>query len=395
MTKRIIALFLAAVVFFTIAWGRQNTASADTTVWFVNAYPGSDIYQLEGHSAIAVFYPDGREVAFNFGVFDFNAPNFVFRFVKGETDYMAAPQPLVPFLNLYKAEGRRLVAHELELSAEQTKRLVTALETNILPQNRTYRYNYVYDNCATRPLRAVETALGDSIFLPPAPMEANSYIPLTFRNIMRHYHRNYPWYQFGIDLALGSGIDFTIDRRQATFAPAELDRMLPLAKAGDKPVVSKTIVLNDVAPDAAIDSPTPFLASPMGVFWIFFLVVIGLTIYDLHRRRTSKWFDALFFGILGLTGCLLTFLIFVSVHEATSPNWLYVWINPLCFIPTVFIWLKKGKNVVLCYQFINFVALFVLLVCWYWLPQSANPAFLPIILAEMLRSAAYLKINHK
>ena len=72
-----------------------------------------------------------------------------------------------------------------------------------------------------RPLRAVELALGDSIILGPAPFEANSFPRHTFRNIMRHYHANYPWYQFGIDLALGSGIDYELSRREMAFAPAE------------------------------------------------------------------------------------------------------------------------------------------------------------------------------
>ena len=43
-------------------------------------------------------------------------------------------------------------------------------------------------------------------------------------------------------------------------------------------------------------------------------------------------FDTIYFNIAGLAGLLLTFLIFVSVHYATSPNWLYLWLNPLCFI---------------------------------------------------------------
>ena len=367
-------------------------AQSDTTIYFVNIYPGHNIYELEGHSAIIADIKGRGPVAYNFGVFDFDAPNFVYRFVKGETDYMAVAQPAEPFLYHYTAAGRRIVAHELNLDANQKKDLLDRLNTNIRPENRVYRYNYVKDNCATRPLAAVEASLGDSIILAPALAESQSFAPVTFRNIMRWYHRNYPWYQFGIDLALGSGIDYPITRREMAFAPAELDGMLPGAQAGGKKVVAKSIVLNDVAPDAAIDGPTPWLLGPMSVSLLILVLAVYFTLKYIKRGRLTRWFDSILFALLGLTGCLLTFLIFVSVHEATSPNWLFAWLNPLCLIPTIFIWIKKARTFLVWYQMTNFVVLIALCVAWHWLPQSANPAFLPLIGAEMLRSFACIYI---
>lgn len=40
-----------------------------------------------------VVLPDGRDLAVNYGIFDFDSPNFIYRFVKGETDYMVAAIP--------------------------------------------------------------------------------------------------------------------------------------------------------------------------------------------------------------------------------------------------------------------------------------------------------------
>jgi len=380
----ILAICLAAVI--------RCFAQADTTVYFANIYPGSDIYELEGHSAILVDIRGRIPTAYNFGVFDFDAPNFVYRFVKGETDYMAVAQPGEYFLSHYIQHGRRIVAHELNLDPAQKKRLIDMLNEKIRPENCVYRYNYVKDNCATRPLHAVETAIGDSIFLAPAPAEAQSSRPVTFRNIMRHYHRNYPWYQFGIDLALGSGIDYPLSRREMAFAPAELDAMLPNAKAGGKPLVKSSIAINNTAPDAAIQGPTPWYLTPMFVCWAFFTLTLALTVGDIRRRKVTRWFDAAYFGLLGLTGCLLTFLIFISVHEATSPNWLYPWLNPLCFIPAIFIWIKKAGTFVMCYQMTNFVVLLALCAAWPLLPQSANAAFMPLIGAELMRSFSYIYI---
>ena len=387
----IILTLLSALAATAYPWSLPERG--DTTVWFVDVYPGAEIFQLEGHSAIAVQIPGQPTAVYNYGVFDFNSPNFVGRFVKGETDYMAVKWPFDPFMAEYYQEGRRVVAHELNLDSLTLRRLLDRLEWQVRPENRSYRYNYVKDNCATRPLAAVESALGDSIRLSPAPFEANSYPVMTFRNIMRHYHRNYPWYQFGIDLALGPGIDYPLSRREATFAPAELDMMLKNATYGGKPLVKGEAVLVDVAPGAAVYGPTPWYITPMAVCWAFFLFTLLITVRDVRRHRVTRWFDALYFGILGLAGCVLTYLVFVSVHEATSPNYLYLWLNPLCLLPTVLIWLKNFKTALFCYQIVNFAVLFLLLTAWYWLPQSANAAFLPLLLADMMRAASYIYIN--
>ncbi len=384
--KRILAALTAIMICIAAS------AQADTAVYIVNIYPGPDIYELEGHTAIMVETPNEGLVAYNYGVFDFDAPNFVYRFVKGETDYMAAAQNGNYFLAAYNSQQRRMVAHELNLDSSQKARLIDALKTNVLPDNRVYRYNYVKDNCATRPLRVVENVIGEKIDLAPAPIEANSGIEITFRNIMRHYHRNYPWYQFGIDLALGSGIDYPLTRREMAFAPAELDGMLAHATVGGKRLVSRSTAINEFAPDSAIEGPTPWYVTPMAVALLVLAVAIILTVRDVRRRRVTRWFDAVYFGVLGLTGLLLTFLIFVSVHEATSPNWLYLWLNPLCLVPTIFIYIKKARNFVLCYQKLNFALLLAFCIAWPFTGQSGNVAFIPFLLADMIRAASYIYI---
>ena len=392
--KRILTLLLpllCALAATAYPWSLPQRS--DTAVWFVNIYPGSEIFELEGHSAIVVQIPGRPAVAYNYGVFDFDSPNFVGRFVKGETDYMTVEWPYDPFMADYYQSGRRAVAHELALDSASRADLLRTLKWQILPENRTYRYNYVKDNCATRPLATIERALGDSIHLAPAPFEANSCPVMTFRNIMRHYHRNYPWYQFGIDLALGSGIDYPLSRREASFAPVELDGMLDNATVGGRKLTLGRVAVIDVPADAAVDGPTPWYASPLAVCWAVFALALFLTVRDQRHRQVTRWFDAVYFGIMGLTGCLLTFLIFVSVHEATSPNYLYLWLNPLCLLPTIFIWLKKCKKALFYYQIVNFVVLLLLIVAWPFLPQSGNAAFLPLILADMLRAANYIYLN--
>ncbi len=132
----------------------------------------------------------------------------------------------------------------------------------------------------------------------------------------------------------------------------------------------------------------------MCVSALLLAITLIVTWRDIRRMRVSRWFDTVLFGMFGLAGCMLTFLIFISVHEATSPNFLYMWLNPFCLIPVIFIWIKKCKKLVLCYHFTNFALVFAMAACWLWLPQSANTAFIPLILCDMTRSVSYIYITN-
>lgn len=377
-------LFLIACLLAAMA----ANAADSLRVSLVNFYPGSDIYQLEGHTALRVTSGD-YDAAISYGTFDFESPNFVWRFVKGETDYWVAAYPWAPFENSYVREGRRVVEHVIDMDSVQQERFLMLLQNNLLPQNRTYRYNYVKDNCATRPLAMVEAALGDSIVLGEA--SGATAQARTFRDVMQICHANYPWYQFGIDLALGSGIDYPISNRERSFAPVTLDTQMAGATVGGRPVVKETIVRNEGRD--AIFGPTPWYLTPMAAMMLILAIGLVVTAMDVTRLRVTRWFDTAFYGMLGLVGAVIAFLVLVSTHEATSPNWLLLWINPLALIVPIFIWLKKLKCVVLSYQIANFALILVFAIAWPMAGQEGNPAFLPLIVCDALRSLSYIYVN--
>lgn len=363
-------------------------------VSFVNFYPGSEIWALEGHSALRLQYPGDSvaapfDLAVNYGVFDFNQSDFVYRFVKGETDYQVEAYNWDWCEYEYVSADRRIVEHPLLMDSLQKARIIDLLSVNLLPENKVYRYNYVYDNCSTRPLRMVELALADSIILP----ELDGTGQTTFRSVMRHYHRNYPWYQLGIDLALGSGIDYPIDSREMSFAPVLLDMQLPTATVGGRKLTGEPIVLYEGGD--ATDGPTPWYVTPMCVFCLVLALVALVTWRDVRRRKVTRWVDAALFGVFGLTGLLLTFLIFVSTHEATSPNWLYLWLNPLCLIVPALIWSNKGRRVVFYYYCLNIVLILAMCVAMPLAGQSGNRAFVPLIACDVMRALSYIYVYQK
>ena len=112
--KRLLALLMSLSMLLA-----AKGADADTTIYFVNIYAGPEIFELDGHAAIVVDIKGQPSRSYNFGVFDFDAPHFVYRFVKGDTDYMAVEWPTEPFLYPYHEQGRRVVAHELNFDSRQ------------------------------------------------------------------------------------------------------------------------------------------------------------------------------------------------------------------------------------------------------------------------------------
>ena len=366
-----------------------TAANASPRVSLLTFFPGSEIYELEGHTALRVV--DGRgDTAYNWGTFDFLAPGFVYRFVSGQTDYMVAAAPTDLFLSYYADSGRRVVEQELNLNEDQTARLIRLIDTNTRPENRVYRYNYVLDNCATRPLNLIEQASGDSLTLEPYTGNGD-----TFRETMRHYHAAYPWYQFGIDMALGSGIDRQISNREKAFAPVDLMHIASTALVDDGsgnrvPLVRATHVVVNGRPGGASLPPTPWWLTP--VFWAY--VALGITIAVSWRNfihhRLSRVMDTVLFGMAGIAGLVLTFLIFVSVHEATSPNWLYLWLNPMCLFIAAGVWIKKWSHAVYWLQIINFALVLTLGVLGAYGVQSLNAAFWPLMLSDIMRSMTYI-----
>lgn len=359
----------------------------------ITCHPGPVIYELEGHSGLRVVVRDSvsgkmlDDIVYDWGNFDFDAPNFVYRFVKGETDYSIGAKPTDHFVRYYAMQGRRVVEQKLNLTEAEKMRILALLYENLLPENRVYRYNYVKDNCSTRIVTLIEKATGTEPVFSDSGLDAD-----TFREAMRRYHANYPWYQFGIDLALGSPLDKKVDDRAMMFSPEALERMMAGARRADgEPLVGQTADLTYPSRPSAVEGPTPFWKSPMAVALLILVIASGLTIRDCRRRRITRWFDSLLFGIFGIEGLILTFLIFISVHEATSPNYLYLWLNPLCFIVTAGIWVKKAKKLLYCYQIVNFVLLLALCAVFASGLQVANAAFYPLIAADAMRSLSYIR----
>ncbi len=363
------------------AQGLQEEDSVHVSL--VTFYPGSEPHNIWGHSEIRVTQGP-VDLYFNYGVFDFQAPAFMWRFMLGKTDYLCQPVPRA-YATL-GMENRRMVEQELNLPQERAIMMRDFLWNNAQPENRTYRYKFLSDNCSTRPRDIIEMAAGEGLQYP-----AMDDTTVTYRDILAHYCRNYAWERFGIDLVLGWDLDTVLDQRATMFIPMILMDAVAGATitSGDEtiPLVKATTVPIDKSTEGNVRPPTPWYFSPLTVALLVLALTLLISCRDWRRRDVSRWFDTLLFTIGGLAGCILFFLVFFSTHEATSPNINIVWLHPLLLLLAVLPWFKKTRTASRWLHALNAVIVALLMLAWPWQPQVGNIAFFPLMTALVMRSA--------
>ena len=352
----------------------------------VTCYPGSRNYELYGHTMIRVQI-EGQDLLFNYGIFNFKQSGFIYRFVKGDCDYSLAAYPMQYLTQGY--EDRKIVEQVLDLDDAQKVDIISFLWNNVQPENAVYRYGWAYNNCATKPRDIIENAVGGSLeYGNPKRGEA------TFRSIMAHFDKNYPWQQFGIDMVLGYDLDHKLDYREQMFSPIILmEAMADATQERDGkriPVVKATNILVEGGDEGAVLGPTPMVLTPMFVLTLLLVIVLALTIKERLGKRHYRWLDSVVFGVYGLVGVLVAFLTFVSSHYGTSSNLHIVWLHPLLLLPAIMEWIKRMRPLVAIIHVVNALLIVLLAAGWYWLPQSGNMALVPMAGISLIRSVNYV-----
>ena len=163
--------------------------SAEATISILTCNPGKDVYSMYGHTAIRISDPaQNLDAVYNYGVFSFDSPNFMYRFAKGQTDYLMVGQKFSSFIPEYEQDQRSVYEQVLNLSQEGKNRLFQALIKNARPENREYRYNFFIDNCATRVRDMIEHNAGVQVrFTENHPTES-------YRDLIKKFHHSFRWH---------------------------------------------------------------------------------------------------------------------------------------------------------------------------------------------------------
>jgi len=373
----IIALFL---LFSYVSKGLSQTGSG-TEVYLLTCGPGTETYSIYGHSALRVVTPEKNfDTIYNWGVFDFDAPNFTWNFAKGRLDYWLKAESTGRFLAYYNYEKRWVVQQKVNLDSAETATLNSLISENLKPENASYKYDFFYDDCSTRIRDLIEKALGDKLQYPPLEKDD---MP-TFRDLTDKYQSPYPWLKFGIDLIMGSPGEKKADFRDMMFLPLDLKDGLSKASVSRNGAI---LPLLD-NPFVILDFPSPeikkrFLTSPIAVMAILMLAVIFFTL-TVKNKTTIRRVDILLFSIFSLLSVLIIFFNYFTDHVQMQKNLNLIWLNPLIIICLAVLILNR-KGTIWFRLLFGISGAFLLI--HFFLPQEFNLAFIPLVVILLVRSA--------
>lgn len=379
-------LILTGLFHGALLQAQEKPLTDSAFISLLTVSPGQDIYAHYGHTALRVADPkNGFDLVFNYGLFDFNSPNFIFRFIRGETDYVCGAFAYADFLLEYQMENRNVIEQILNLKPQEKEAVWQALVKNIQPENRTYRYNFFFNNCSTKPRDVIVKGIMGKV-----EYRTSGQYP-TLRSEIHHFTSSHPWTQFGIDFLIGAQADDSASLSDQQFAPEVLSESFANAVVVDDTAKTRPLVL-ETRQAVSIDSSLqgiPFQGpKPLTVAWFLFLVVAACTAYEIWENKHFQALTAILYGVFGLTGSLIAFLVLFSIHPTTHINYLLLWQNPLhlifAFGMIIGSFRKKYANAYLTAN----SALQILALAGIWIfPQQLHPAMYPLLLMMLMRSA--------
>ena len=355
---------------------REDDIYSNLEVSLLTCSPGDELYSAFGHTAIRV-----NDMVFNYGMFNFNTEGFYIKFVSGETDYELGVEIMQGFERQYERRNRSVIEQKLNLTNEEKAALFNALIENTRPENKTYRYNFVFDNCATRPRVKIEECLKGAIKY-DVKEENESY-----RKLIEKYVGEDSWIKFGIDILIGAEADKTASFFDRLFLPDELMNAFATARRdnGERLVTeTKEIVSQDKDEDDDEDNGVTPLA----------VAVIAMTIISIASLlfpRKLKALDFILFLATGLLGVVITFLCFFSLHPLVGENYNLLWLNPIHLIIPLTIFINKARKILMGTYILIALATAVAMSGYIYLPQEFNIAFLPFMAIIVVRALSAIK----
>lgn len=378
MKKILLIIYLLLVINIS---GLYSQTSPDTTVFLLTCGPGTETYSIYGHSALRVVISDKHsDTVYNWGVFDFDTPNFVWKFAKGRLDYLLVEESLDRFLQDYFYEQRFVYSQKINLSSVETERLVKLINENLKPENVSYRYDFFYDDCSTRIRDLLEKSIGTSLLYPPPESEKSK----TFRDMVAKYQNPYPWLNFGIDLIMGSPGDKQASYRDRMFLPIDMQNELVDARIKrDGSMIpllqNPEVLLNFNSPDVR----QKLYSSPIFIFTLLLIVIVIISAM-LKSRKANNVVDLVVYSVFSILALMMIFFNFFTDHQQMKWNLNIIWLNPFLLFCLGALILKKDESI---WYRIVFIISMVFLVIHFFLPQDFNNAVIPLVLIIIFRSS--------
>lgn len=385
--------------------GAQVPSSPDPTatrllsdsarVSLVTVMPGRKVYSMFGHNAIRVFDPArGIDESYNYGTFHFGNPLiFSAKFAYGDLNYRLSREDFQRWAAYYPVvEGRPILEQVLDLDEDEKDEIYRFLEWNALPENAYYRYDFYFDNCATRIRDLLEEVLGER--LTPAEVDPDA----TLRQLLDPYLGGRSWLHFAMDAGQGRPADVPATWRSALFLPDRLAEWAAGSRlsgdGGPRPLVAVT---DSIGWERAASLPSGRTNWPAVVMTVFLGLVVWLTVVDLSSPRGSgrAWLDVPVLVVLGGAGLTIVFLWFVSLHEVTRANLNLLWALPTNLFLAIRVRRTAGRKWRLALLVLTAACAGVFVLGWPFWTQELPLATLPLSTAVAVRAGGLALLERR
>jgi hypothetical protein len=364
-----IVLLLFALLAGTLRAQNPAVLSDNAQVSLMTVAPGEYLYSTFGHSALRVSDPANRiDRCYNYGTFDFDQPGFILKFCRGKLLYFLDIEPYKGFERGNLIDRRAMQEQVLDLSPEQKRRLFERLQENAKEENRYYKYDFFYDNCATRIRDMVENTLGQSLTWDSSRLALGT----TMRQLLAPYMKTQPWTHFGMNLALGYAADRVALARDFMFLPDHMHDQFASARIGNSVSLVSTERRMPVQPFPA----AVYEAGLFGRPWLVLTLVALAGLLCMRHHRAERIFDAAFWLLLGISGLILALLWFATDHSATKTNFNLLWALPTHLL---LFWRSHQGGWVRTYFNIAGALALLTLLCWAIIPLDMPVEAIPLV----------------
>ena len=348
----------------------------------ITCEPRQEVYAIFGHSALRMKNAGTkRDWVFNWGVFSMLQDNFILNFALGNTDYMLGVNEYRHFILEYETYGQKVTEQVLDLSPAEAQKLYDLVIENYRPENRVYRYNFIYDNCATRIRDLIVEATSDSLVFP-------DFGTRTYRSELRPYLSRMPFLKLGVELIFGAEADLQVSNFGQMFLPDYMFDGFGLCKRvqNGESLVKETNILNNSDINKL---PNPYIS--ILFFGVLFILVFVFTIF-FRLKFLFRIFDILWLELTGLAGVFVLFFTFISSHPAMGENLNFLWLMPLNILAPFLLLISNKKPYRIFWIFIGALNLMYLLVSVFLLQQIPLEGYF-IMSVTLTRALPHFKIK--
>lgn len=317
--RHFILIMLLSKTFVSFAQ-QHDSIQKGIQISLLTCGPGQEIYSVFGHTGIRIIDSNSNtDIVYNYGTFDGYDKDFEINFMRGKLLYYLSEERYDEFIALYQDDKRWITEQVLDINDTEKKQIQASLLKNMEPENRAYKYDFFFDNCATR-IRDILSKTESRAFKYPKVFAPNQ--SLTFRDIINRYLANNPWERLGINTLLGSKIDKKMSNSEIMFLPDYLRDGIDGATLNGKKFAqaSKEILKG-----------SDEIQSTNVSLWFVLYGLLALMLVGTFNQQ-FYWLNTIICNLLliitGLLGVLILFMWFATDHQTCSNNLNLLWALP-------------------------------------------------------------------